>query len=1037
MSENDVSTSNHDGQTQIRDSLIEILFDALADPTQAVRTGALRLLVRLPLPSQFWYRLAERVDNELNLYLLPDAAAKANFPFEDLLDAAVRIPVSTMRRKLYEFLEQKFPKEPRQQVIQVLAQARDRAAVDFLLPSIKKAGEINPQEAAFWLAHYDLYHQSEEVSQLAVKHKDPIVRFWLSVALLRLEDYQPLVKLVTQFLEGKFELPILWGNPFDLAQQVADCGPFPDAFLAFLKYVQSEGKGARPEGMQGLSKISKPLGRNADKLRELLPLVEALIDKLTPPPVSEDRSAEQPTQPSTPWAGSLDKLVARLMQGSVEETGVLSRLTASQKTNLITTWFAALEKRTARDEQTGKILSYPGIGNQIMELPGWFWQDFDPDLPQLYDIYLLLAPERADLMEQLAWVISRAGIVRLMEEYLPLLPLVDSAEKTSLLQILERAVFQHGRDFGPIYGAGPSTPETLPVIRHFIDYKSAAVGDEETSLTLTDEQKATRYVQGNVYDNSDKQMPQRLDRAFLAGKEHLLKVWIGELQADTIVAPLPVDLGALPDLPSWDLQVYFWEPNHAPAVQIGKLTVYQEQLPDLPVSTCEFTFTPRSDLPNFQGRLAVVYQKNVLQMLFLEGKVVADAASASESDHIRFQWAEVKGLRSPDQLQKFDLVFYNENDPVQGAGLMFFGGQAGLKQISGQEEGIREMINALKEAGAPGKPSLKAKKESLLTLAVLGSMLYTTIEEQIGTDDQAPLHLREAQRLQLVSAVRDVFPLELVYVYPPPEDGAELCPNAEQAIQIGACFTCDGLDEAKASKVICPLGFLGLRCTIERHAIQPLQQTDTFLEGKDYQLRLGLSAGGKTINPLKSSLGGTSGKVEASNRKKFTSSMQTLFPERFVFAGSWAEWKNNIKDKTFLVLIPHTLKDRSIPSLEIGNTKLWQTAIRDAVGPETKPIVLLIGCETAVPDVPYQGFAAAFSKAGAVITITTLSPIHESHAVPITEILVNQIRQSAQMQQTFSDALLQARRTAMAAGYAEVLTLVADGDADWILVEEG
>src|SRR4030065_2680267 len=89
-------------------------------------------------------------------------------------------------------------------------------------------------------------------------------------------------------------------------------------------------------------------------------------------------------------------------------------------------------------------------------------------------------------------------------------------------------------------------------------------------------------------------------------------------------------------------------------------------------------------------------------MLFLEGKVLADPASASEGDRIRFQWAEVKGLRSPDQLQEFDLVFYNEVDPTLGAGLMFFGGQAGLKQVSGLEQGIQDMITALKEAGPPG-----------------------------------------------------------------------------------------------------------------------------------------------------------------------------------------------------------------------------------------------------------------------------------------------------------------------------------------------
>jgi hypothetical protein len=320
-------------------------------------------------------------------------------------------------------------------------------------------------------------------------------------------------------------------------------------------------------------------------------------------------------------------------------------------------------------------------------------------------------------------------------------------------------------------------------------------------------------------------------------------------------------------------------------------------------------------------------------------------------------------------------------------------------------------------------------------------MLYSAILEQIGSENEALLHLRDVQRLQLVSAVRDIFPLEMVYVYPPPDPDAQLCPNAQQAIQMGACLTCDGLDEAEAAKVVCPLGFLGLRCTIERHAIQPLQKTDVLLEDHDYLVRVGFSAGGKTINPLKSSLCATSANVTKGNKRKLTDSLKTLFPNTFEFAENWTEWKTKIKDKSpsILILVPHTLKDRSIPTLEIGSTKLWKTGINESVvgaSKDARPLVLLIGCETAVPDAPYQGFAAAFSQAGAAITVMTLSPIFESHAVAITEILINQFHQSAQLQQTFSEALLQARRTAMGAGYAEVLTLVADGDADWILVQE-
>jgi hypothetical protein len=100
-----------------------------------------------------------------------------------------------------------------------------------------------------------------------------------------------------------------------------------------------------------------------------------------------------------------------------------------------------------------------------------------------------------------------------------------------------------------------------------------------------------------------------------------------------------------------------------------------------------------------------------------------------------------------------------------------------------------------------------------------------------------------------------------------------------------------------------------------------------------------------------------------------------------------------------------------------------------------KPLVLLIGCETAVPETPYQQFAAFFANAGAAITVMTLAPIHESRAAPITKILVEQVRQCAKEKKSFGEALLQTRRVAMSQGYGEVLSLVADGDADWVLTE--
>ncbi len=965
-------------------------------------------------------------------------------------------------------------------------------ALDFLV-SMLEGAEFAGREAAFRLAHFDLsqleklylwplsvehfgafpdllsMNQLEEIwplsrekakaidfQLLAKTHPDPEARFWLSLGvLIHLADLEPLIDLINRLLAGELELPLLWGNPLALASEMSGCGQYPDDFLPLLFYLQGNGQLALTEGFPLTLLEQTHTLLQARGLGDLEPLVEALIDDLETQAAPADQAIAPAAPPAAPWEGSPEALVARLYQENDRVAlhdlpGILALISAGQKTAFISAWFAELEKRTTRDAQTGKIPFSTGVGNPIMGLPGWFWQDFEPDLAQLVEIYLRLAPERGELMQQLAWVISRAGMQRLLDETLPLLSLLEPAHQPALLLLIEQAAAQAAQAYGPLFGAGGGTPEAAPPIDHFIDQaeQSREVGSEgesmsidfgDISFSVDVGEPGLRFVQAQVFDNSDPAAPQKLERAFLAGRAHLLNVWIGELLAGAIAAPGPIDLSELPDLPNWELQVYFWEPNHAPAIQVDQLTVYRDQLPGVPLSTCAFAFTPRPDLPDFQGRLAVVYKRNVLQMLFLEARVLANPDSASEDDQIRFQWAEVKGLSAPEQLDEFDLVFYNESDPVQGDGLVFFGGQVGLKSVSGLGQGIRDMITVLREAGAPGESTLESRKEALVILANQGSMLYSTILEQIGPTNDALLHLRDARRLQLVSAVRDVFPLEMVYVFPPPNPDAGLCPNAAQAIQTGACPVCDKLDVDQPADTICPLGFLGLRCIIERHAIQPLPQTEASLDGKDYHIRVGLTGGAKALAPLESRLFAASANVSPGSLKKLNASIQALYPSGFEFAKDWQEWQAKIKNQALLILIPHTLRKSGIPTLEIGSSTKWLSLIKEPVvraSKEIRPVVLLIGCETAVPEAPYQSFAAAFAQNGAAITVVTLSPVHELRAAPITEILLKQIQQSSQLGQTFSEALLQARRTAMAEGYAEALTLVADGDADWVLVKE-
>jgi hypothetical protein len=588
------------------------------------------------------------------------------------------------------------------------------------------------------------------------------------------------------------------------------------------------------------------------------------------------------------------------------------------------------------------------------------------------------------------------------------------------------------------YNKGPEAVRDVP--EPDIGWEEAEMGVDELPAGVVDKKQAPRFLQAKAYDNSDPQIPKKLTKVFLADCEHLLKVWIGEIREGAIVAPEPIKLDKLPDAISWDLQIYFWEPHHAPEVQVGNLTLYKEPQPGEPDPTCQFTFLTRKDRGDFQGRLAVVYKNNVLQMLFLEGKVLSDLNQALDEDKIRLQWVEVKGLNNLDFLQKFDMVMFNESASGVGSGLTFFGGKAGLSRACGLEHFIKDMTKSLTELCSPDSTSLEDQSSDLVMLARQGRRLYNTIQEQLGGNDISPINLRSITRLQLVSEIRDVFPLELVYVYPTPKPNAGLCTKFQQAILEGKCEDCEGLDEDDIVDVVCPLGFLGMRCVIERHMIKPLRLTKSLLDGNKYQILVGLTAGGKKLSPFNSSLAAASIRVKQKSKQKLYEALQDLFPQGFEFAANWDDWREKVKKKpSTLLLVPHTEEERTIPCLEIGETKLANIEINKSILGESeegsRPLVLLLGCVTGLPEEPYQGFALSFSKAGAAITVITLSQIHESRAVQLAEILLKQCYQSAKDHQTFSEAMLLARRTAMAKGYPEVLTLVADGDADWVLVE--
>ena len=99
-----------------------------------------------------------------------------------------------------------------------------------------------------------------------------------------------------------------------------------------------------------------------------------------------------------------------------------------------------------------------------------------------------------------------------------------------------------------------------------------------------------------------------------------------------------------------------------------------------------------------------------------------------------------------------------------------------------------------------------------------------------------------------------------------------------------------------------------------------------------------------------------------------------------------------------LVLLAHTLKNKfEIPTLEIGevqrlpevNINRQYVRVEDATMP---PVVLLLGCETAVLDIQFENFATQFRINGAaIIVLNDAAPVLGRHVVPVAKLLVEEL----------------------------------------------
>lgn len=518
-------------------------------------------------------------------------------------------------------------------------------------------------------------------------------------------------------------------------------------------------------------------------------------------------------------------------------------------------------------------------------------------------------------------------------------------------------------------------------------------------------------------------------RALAVGVEHRLKVWIGEPTDRSITqrgAP-PVPTEELPPGDKW-IDVNFVCEQNAVLTQQNRLLLADQG------STEPVEFELRADMagPLF-GRLVLLFEGRVLQTAVLRADVVADQPSRRGAPEIEVE-AIVRGsFTSVEGQEPYDLaVIVNSDDTdTRSATVVKEDGGVTWRKVDGLDHLIEQLTNLLTSiADDPDRYNTltsEASRELLFELAHAGSSLHSAFVRDHEVDPK----FFENGRVQVISAAQESYlPVELFYSRLAPTVD-KLCDDWEKSVLSGSCAACDTLttdDEIP----ICLTGFWGVQFIVERHAYD---KAFAELPG-DYRLQNEPTAASNQLNPLTKLVWAMSDKVNPDDQESLRETLGSGYTAEE--ATSWKDLKAKVGGGglTMLFLVPHADQAGITPALEIGGDELLRSTLIESrlsgLEKGAQVFVVLLGCETAVPSIPFQGFVPPFRRAGGVVVVSTMATILGRHAVPVAIELLRLMKSGVNAPtEGLGDVLRQLRRQALHDGYPMVLSIVAYGDADW------
>lgn len=546
-----------------------------------------------------------------------------------------------------------------------------------------------------------------------------------------------------------------------------------------------------------------------------------------------------------------------------------------------------------------------------------------------------------------------------------------------------------------------------------------------------------RHLQMDVLalDSIGKQHTSARVAALAPDNDYRLRIHIGSIRVDgsPLVATKPFDETQLPpSLNGHKLKIVYCPLSEAAGAdgERGVPTPMQEivHLPSARGDSdpAEFVLRVGADPAAFRARTIVLHDNCVLETHLLTADGDGHPRLEPENRYVP-DFAAVNGARPAD------IAFVINDDPTGRPGLITIAeNSAVFFEPPGLDNSLAQMRKLLTEANrvAAGrrKPALKRPEtvKLLIQLANHGWAVLRELKDKLRFAD-----LEAAARVQMVEAVdKAYFPVEFLYSGSAPVVGATLCPNAAAALAKQEVHnTCE---HAGKSSHVCPAAFWGFHKCIERHP-------STGTQGHSFSSP---TTGNERLGPFPCALVAASeiAKGEMHGPKGVPTQIGTLVAS-VSQADSWEEWTQQIAalGPNLLLLMPHSLDSPDfpgLPALEVSGDKLTSshfTAGHVHGGDEATqgPLVLLLGCSTALADTPFLGFVYRFYKEGAPVVVGTLATVHSSQAAMVACRVLAGIKSPSQPGTRFDEAMLQVRRQLLADGYEVALSLVAYGHSSW------